>query len=1637
MADQRILYTVDLDIKGTETLDELKKKLDQLAKTSTSMAKDAAKAVTTLNNQYEESIQRLVKVKIEQEQLAKAIKRNYEERSKDHATAQQNISDYTNLLRQRREEEKKLTESINQQASAYKRVVVSANEASNSTQSASKSAIDTIKQQNEELKKLEKQIKADQKAIKELHQEWIKGKITEEEARKQMEAHAASVVKLREETRKLKDENQKSVTAYKNLTASINGLSSSGKSATLSTTQLNTAQKKVFDSSMATVAIKNQLVNAQQRLNSNQNISTGLLSTLIAREKELRQARQDATTADQIRAINKELQETINKRKELEGLADTQKKSSAILSELIAKEKELKKAREDATSREQIRAINKELEKTVKLREKLENLGTSQPSPFANLVKSATLFALVISAVNASLNALRKGIDLGLEVEKIQTSFRVLTGSLKEAEKLLKSITEYAALTPFSFPEVAKTAKSLLAYGVENEKVMGTLKRLGDIAAISGNELSQLALIFGQVKAAGRLTTQEMNQFSQAGVPILEALREETGLTNIEIRKLAEKGLISFSVLENALVRLTDPAGRFFLGTAEQAKTLGGRLAQLGDEIKLRFLEAFDKLAPTFIKITQTATALVKQMEGFSNVVFNLPLILSQLTPYIVGIGGALLGLNLPLVIANFTALAISLRTNVVLAFASARTAVIAFNTSLRTTTGLIGLLIAALSLLAASVADAITYITNLNQKIDTQAQLIERVNEEMGKEIQKSRELWDVLKSETATREDKNAALRTLIQMYPSLLSHQLNEVSTLKQIADAQRAVNNEKMNEIRINQMKVSTDDYLKEVNEILANTEERFKGEKERKKLSQRYDSRTQIPTVPFQELNQLKNTIKEHTELNKQISTLSALSKRTAEQEKQLNEARIGVVKARENFDKIKKSPSFTGVDAREPFKRLSPTIARWLGAREYEVMPIEQVIKQIALMETIDWQQGVINLSENASAGLGEAKAKAAKEINFHREAVEADTKAIEEMILSLQRHQKAIQQEAAIFRAENDKTGTQTLTELLKLQKQADETKQQVADSVADSRRKLADDVKQTSKILTTALEDKRITQQRFNAEMKLLAAEAATAEKVINEVSRIAYLESDKKILNERIRAFEEFTYNMEEKTRQHKENIKNMEVDGFRFIMDNMLGNFDARKRSVYAAYERETEIIRQASKYRQTRIAEINQAITVAQMKFHAASDDLSREAFQKEIEAGEAEKEEVLEQERLGNQRLLAATRTFINQKQKLEQQEHQAKLEREEEQRNKYLQGIMNANDVMSGSITAGSSKLMGAITELMSHQEAANLKRTKEIKKEMELVDGLIKKYQELGEEMSDSDREVADAAQKRKAELMEEQKLLNEENLRQKIDKFINLAHGMGAVVMENLKGINELDQKLTDRLVASQQKKVDKIQQLMEKDLANRKGATAEQLQLEEERMEKLKMQKRREVEEARQLALIEISFNAAVAIAKAAATGGKMAPITIIATIAALASGFASARRQAAGAVGFKKGGFTGDGGVDQVAGVVHKGEYVFDAKTTKKYKSELDEIHKGKLDLATVSRFHKLVQNSNSMKIRDVDSVLLINSDTGNKELLQEVKNLNQLIRNQKQEVVIEAEGVYYAMAKVENKITRSSDIGRY
>ena len=114
------------------------------------------------------------------------------------------------------------------------------------------------------------------------------------------------------------------------------------------------------------------------------------------------------------------------------------------------------------------------------------------------------------------------------DFEQNRISFDTMLGSAQKGAKLMKEISDFAVKTPFELPQLVEGSKRLLAYNIEAEKIIPTLKMLGDIASGVGmDKLPNLILAFGQVKAATKLTGMELRQFSEAGVPLLKALVDE------------------------------------------------------------------------------------------------------------------------------------------------------------------------------------------------------------------------------------------------------------------------------------------------------------------------------------------------------------------------------------------------------------------------------------------------------------------------------------------------------------------------------------------------------------------------------------------------------------------------------------------------------------------------------------------------------------------------------------------------------------------------------------------------------------------------------------------------------------------------------------------------------------------------------------------------------------------------------------------------------------------------------------------------------------------------------------------------------------------------------------------------------
>jgi tape measure domain-containing protein len=162
-----------------------------------------------------------------------------------------------------------------------------------------------------------------------------------------------------------------------------------------------------------------------------------------------------------------------------------------------------------------------------------------------------------------------------------------------------------------------------------------------------------------------------------------------------------------------------------------------------------------------------------------------------------------------------------------------------------------------------------------------------------------------------------------------------------------------------------------------------------------------------------------------------------------------------------------------------------------------------------------------------------------------------------------------------------------------------------------------------------------------------------------------------------------------------------------------------------------------------------------------------------------------------------------------------------------------------------------------------------------------------------------------------------------------------------------------------------IDAQTKRIEKAKEIAE-------NGNAELLQLEEERLTKLNQQYARYVRQQQALTLIQLTAESALAIAKAARDGGAAAPFTIAATLIALAAGFVAAKAQASQAIGsFASGGYTGDGGKYESAGIVHKGEFVFNQETTRKHRSLFDQIHKGRDPFLSAGLGQQIVIVNNS------------------------------------------------------------------
>lgn len=171
----------------------------------------------------------------------------------------------------------------------------------------------------------------------------------------------------------------------------------------------------------------------------------------------------------------------------------------------------------------------------------------------------------------------------------IEDSTRALTivlGDATKAAELLDQVLGVVRGTPFNLDQFAQAAQRMVGMGIEAEKIPDYLTAIGEAAATQGRRANEfadrLATVFGQIAASGQVNLSDVWRISDTGVPALQILANEFGVTTTRMKKMIEEGAVpagrALDALAKGIVEGSD-------GVAGATVAFGGTMAGLRETL--------------------------------------------------------------------------------------------------------------------------------------------------------------------------------------------------------------------------------------------------------------------------------------------------------------------------------------------------------------------------------------------------------------------------------------------------------------------------------------------------------------------------------------------------------------------------------------------------------------------------------------------------------------------------------------------------------------------------------------------------------------------------------------------------------------------------------------------------------------------------------------------------------------------------------------------------------------------------------------------------------------------------------------------------------------------------------------------
>lgn len=234
--------------------------------------------------------------------------------------------------------------------------------------------------------------------------------------------------------------------------------------------------------------------------------------------------------------------------------------------------------------RQEMERVNKELNGPA-----LDNANSRMASLIKNSVR--------LIALHTGTRFIRNVREVTAEFELQKVALGSIIQDTERASVLFREIKAAAIESPFEIKDLVSYTKQLSAYQIETDKLFDTTMKLADVSAGLGVDMGRLILAYGQVRAAAVLRGQELRQFTEAGIPLVDKLAEkftelrgETVKTG-EVFQLISERAVPFKMIEEIFDDMTSAGEMFYKMQEKQAKTLAGQWSNLKDSVSIMYDE--------------------------------------------------------------------------------------------------------------------------------------------------------------------------------------------------------------------------------------------------------------------------------------------------------------------------------------------------------------------------------------------------------------------------------------------------------------------------------------------------------------------------------------------------------------------------------------------------------------------------------------------------------------------------------------------------------------------------------------------------------------------------------------------------------------------------------------------------------------------------------------------------------------------------------------------------------------------------------------------------------------------------------------------------------------------------------------